>query len=118
MLVNRYMDFEDKIKNLSLITVDDVLRVLQIFPIHETHYLIFWALSEIASELTSNKILQVEQIPKGYLNAIWKFLISALDTVIPYPHREKVIYYDLLAQIEIRYNLDEFLKYFHSRYLT
>jgi len=101
MLVNRYMDFEDRIKSLSLLTVDDITKVLQIFPIHESHYLIFWALSEIACELTSNKILEIEMIPKGFLNKIWQFLISCLDTVLPYPHREKVIYYDLLAQIEI-----------------
>jgi len=101
MLVNRFIEIEEKIKSISLLTVDDINRIIQLYPIHETHYLVFWALSEIVKELTSLKIIDDNKIPKGYLQRLWLFLIDSLNIVLSLYHREKVIYHDLLAQVEI-----------------
>lgn len=101
-LVNRFFEVEEKIKQKNLISVNDIIRILHLYPIHESNYLIFWSLSEVVQELTANKILGIEKnIPKGYLSHLWNFLVDSLNLVLPYPHSEKIIYYDLLAQVEV-----------------
>lgn len=76
--------------------------------LHETHYLLFWALDEISLKMTEKAQKELYFGQKQAAHEYYKLAqialtqaIKLMEIQLPVVHQEKVIYYDRLAQIAI-----------------
>ncbi|KAJ0410790.1 hypothetical protein ATCC90586_001419 [Pythium insidiosum] len=82
-------------------TLEEMDEFLQTSPMHERHYLPFWALDAIGCEAAALNAYVDDEDHRDELAKVWQRLIKFMNVTVPYPHHEKTIYYDNLAQVEV-----------------
>lgn len=97
-VLESYLQKEKEILAKPPQTIEDVDQIIKEGILHESHYCLFKVLEtngrELASSTQAKDVIEAE--------SIWYRVIRCAERVLPRWHNEKIIYYDILAQIKIK----------------
>ncbi|EEY58766.1 uncharacterized protein PITG_10898 [Phytophthora infestans T30-4] len=85
-------------------SLEEVDAVVSRGVLHESHYLLFWALDNIGCEAAITTAFRADAQmaqDRRVLAQIWERIITYMNVVVPTAHHEKTIYYDNLAQVQV-----------------
>ncbi|DBA02077.1 TPA: hypothetical protein N0F65_011144 [Lagenidium giganteum] len=81
-------------------SLEEMDELLKASALHETHYLLFWALDAIGCEAAALSAFHTDA-ERHALADTWQRIIKCMNIVVPTAHHEKTIYYDNLAQVYV-----------------